>query len=194
MKKFLMLVFCSLFCMSSAQAGDDLLNMYQGYAGDTQTSLDKAHRGVDEMGAWLSETVADALNFPAGSSNRKLSALRPQFSDQGYQSYVNFLADMGFADALQKQTLTLSSVVNSAPLLIGQGSSAGRYAWAYEMKVLLTANLAPGQPPVTRDTTVRIQVGRSAKGPAPNGVLIESWQEFKEAPPADSSGKPANQP
>lgn len=183
------LLIALLFWSGPAFAGNDLLNMYKGYAGDTQMAPDRPHRSASELGAWLSDTVADALVFTPGTSAGKLSSIKTEFSDAGWKMYTDFLAAQGLSSALQTQTLNMSTIVNSTPLLIGQGASAGRYAWAYEMPVVLTAIAAPGQPAATREIILRVQVGRSPKGAAPHGVLIESWQEFRE-PPAESGGKP----
>lgn len=162
----------------SAQAGSELLNMYQGYEADTQSALTSPHRGVGELSTWLSDEVADDLQFSPGKAAAKLNAVRADFSEAGYQSYLKFLNDMNFTFSLQNQSLNLSSIVTSAPVLIGQGASAGRYAWVYEMPVVLTIG---GQQPTSKETTIRIQIGRSAKATSDMGVLIESWSEYKDS-------------
>lgn len=191
----ILLVMALVLVFAAPARAEDLMSIYKSYEGDTQMALDHPHRGVSELGSWLSDTVADALQFSPNKANAKLSAIRPYFSDQGYKTYLAFLDQMGLSVALQKQTLNLTSVVNAAPLLIGQGASAGRYAWAYEMPVVLSAMPGPDADPLSKTVTLRIQIGRNAKAPGPNGVFIESWQTFTEGDTAkDASGKPANQP
>lgn len=172
----------------SAHAGSDLLGMYKGYTGDSQTALTSPHRGIGELGTWLSDKVADDLQFSSGRATAKLTIIKADFSDAGYQSYLKFLNDMNFTFALRNQSLNLSSIVTSAPVLIGQGASRGRYAWLYEMPVVLTMG---GQQPVSKETTIRVQLGRSAKATNDMGVLIESFSEYKDpnaAPGTDNGG------
>lgn len=181
--KYLVLCF-ALLIATPAYAADDLLGMYQSYDGDSQAALTSPHRSASELGNWLSDTVADALMFNPKDATRKLAAVRTDFSEQGYKAYLAFLSDQGFSAALQNQTLQLSTIVNSTPLLIGQGASAGRFAWAFEVPVVMTVGQS-GVQPQSRNVTLRIQIGRSASGPAPNGVVVESWQVFQEG-----SGQP----
>lgn len=189
MMKYLLII-AFMLCAAPSQAGSasssDLLNMYQGYAADSLSKLDVPHRSPTELGVWLSDRVADALLFTPNNAAKKLVAIKPYFSEQGYKAYLAFMAAHGYADKLQAQTLTLSTIVNSEPMLIGQGASAGRYAWAFEMPIVVSGDGG------NKTIVMRIQVGRAAKGPAPMGVLIENWQEFKE-PAADTSAESSGQ-
>jgi len=153
-----------------------LLNLYVGPANDTLTDLNKAHRSEREIADWVSDIVATSLQFQAGQTNTKLLAVKPNFTDSGYKAYLTFLGSQPFAAALRDQTLSLNSAVNATPLLIGQGASGGRFAWAYEMPVIMTPKGQKSLKPVT----VRIQIGRNAKGAAPHGVLIENWTVYQE--------------
>jgi len=167
-----------------AQDNKEYLDMYQGYAGDTQTEIQKAHRSVREMEEWVSDTVANALLFQTGKVNTKLAAMKPLFSETGYKAYLNFLATQPFSANLRAQTLSLSTIVNNTPLLIGQGASGGRYAWAFELPVIMTPSGGTPSEPVI----LRIQIGRAANAPAPDGVVIENWQVYNEPvqnPPAN---------
>lgn len=153
----------------------EILDLYVGPTGETLSSLSKAHRSVREISDWTFDAVADALDFKAGASNSKLLAVKPKFSEGGYKAYLAFLGAQPFAQALQAQQLSLSAIVNASPILIGQGATNGRYAWMFEMPIIMTANGVPGAP-----TVIRIQVGRNALGPEPHGVLIENWQVRQE--------------
>lgn len=176
----------ALLAALPAHAQEDLNSIYQGYTADTAT-LSQPHRGINELGVWLSETAAGALQFSRGKSAQKLTEIRPLFTEEGFRTYVEFMNTLGLSDALQKQTLQMSSIINSAPLLIGQGASAGRYAWAYEMQATLSA-AGPSGAEQSKSVTLRIQIGRSPTAANPMGVLIESWQIFAE-PPANAGGQ-----
>lgn len=194
MKKFILAFALMLIAATPARAAEDLMGMYQGYAADSNVALDKAHRGLNELSDWISDVAADALVFTPAKTAQKLAAIRPLFSEGGYTAYKAFLDKMGFADAIVNQTLNISAIVNREPLLIGQGASAGRYAWAFEVPVVLSVADKAGTQPVSKNVTLRIQFGRSAKGAPPHGLLIENWQETAEEPAADTqepSGQPA---
>lgn len=154
----------------------DWLNMYVGPTEDTLTDLQKAHRSLREISDWVSETIADCLQFSPGRTNEKLLSVKPDFTDAGYKAYLAFLGSQPFAADLRGQTLKLITIVNDSPLLIGQGASGGRYAWMFEMPVIMTAQNQQAAKPVI----LRIQVGRRAGAPAPHGIVIENWQVFEE--------------
>ncbi len=198
MKRTALVLTLATFLASSplwAAEKNDLLNMYQGYSGDSQLALDRPHRSASELSDWISETAANALLFTPGQSVTKLNQLRPLFTAQGYTSYLNFLASKGLIDPLKTQTLSLSTIVSNAPLLIGQGASAGRYAWAFEVPVVLSV----GRPATNTPAILRIQFGRAANGAKPHGLLIENWQEYNAeaasgTQPAQDGGQPPTTP
>ncbi|NBX65474.1 MAG: hypothetical protein EBQ96_00540 [Proteobacteria bacterium] len=196
MKIFVMAFAFMCFFLPSARAAEDLMAIYKTYDGDTHVTLDKAHRSHAELAEWISDAAAGVLAFTPGKTSEKLLEIRPLFSESGYKAYIDFMTSMGLAPAIENKTLSMMGIVDSAPLLIAQGASTGRYAWAYEVPVVLSINGKPGEAPVTRSVTLRIQFGRSAKGVPPHGVLIENWQMLTEAPPAaanapqESGGQP----
>lgn len=164
-------------------ASSGLLEMYKPYEADTLTDLTKSHRSVREVSEWLSSMVADSLIFRPGTTREKLEKIRPYFTESGYQAYMRFLGTTSYADLLRNDTLNLSTIVNNTPLLIGQGTSGGRHAWAFELPVIMT----PLGSNAVRPITLRIQLGRAANAPDPHNVLIENWQIFEEVsqnPPA----------
>jgi len=181
-----------------AHAADDLLGMYQGYSADSQVGVDQPHRSLSELADWISDTTANALLYVPGKTSQKLAAIRPLFSEQGYKAYTDFLAAQGYGQSAQAQTLSMSTIVNNAPLLIGQGASAGRYAWAFEVPVVMTTSTDPRVAPNSRKVVLRIQFGRSPQGAPPHGLLIENWQVFDETAPqgnaAQGGGQPAGTP
>jgi len=194
MKRFILIA--ALLVTTPVYAGSsELLGMYKGYEADSQSALTQPHRSVTELGNWLSDRVADSLQFTPGKSVAKLNAIKPDFSEQGYAAYAAFLNGLGLTFSLQNQSLNLSTIVTAMPVLIGQGASAGRYAWMFELPVVITIG---GSTPVTKEATLRLQVGRSAAATNAHGVLIENWTEFKVPPPAgateESSGQIQAQP
>jgi hypothetical protein len=175
--KYLIAALVLFFATPALATDTSLLDIYQGYGADTQMSLDRPHRSAEELGSWLSDTVTNALTFTPNQSMQKLNEIKPLFTEAGFQAYLLFMANAGLGDYLKYQTLTLTAIVNNTPILVGQGASAGRYAWAFEVPVVMTA-----MDGANKILTLRIQVGRSAAGPKPHSVLIENWQEFNSAP------------
>ncbi|HEY8964037.1 MAG TPA: DotI/IcmL family type IV secretion protein, partial [Alphaproteobacteria bacterium] len=139
---------------------NELMNLYVGPKDDSLVELEKAHRSTREISDWVSDIVASSLQFEVGKTNEKLLAVKKNFSDAGYKSYLAFLSAQSFSEALRAQKLKLSTVVNGSPLLIGQGSSGGRYAWAFEMPVIMTAQGQKAGQPIN----LRLQIGRSVNG------------------------------
>jgi hypothetical protein len=180
MKKILLAL--AFFISMPAHAAEDLNTLYQGYAADSQVALDQPHRSLSELGTWISDMVADALMLEPASASQKIITLKANFTDGGYQSYLAFLEQTGFAGALRSQSVSLSAVANGLPTLVNQGASGGRYAWLFEIPVILTAQTTSSEDPMTKPVTLRIQIGRAAKGAPPHGILIESWQIQPEAP------------
>lgn len=197
MKKFYLTL--SLFALLAVPApifaADDLMGMYQGYAADTNTPLDQPHRSHEELSQWVSETVADALIFTTGSVRPKLAQIRPEFSDAAWSGYMDFLKSTGYSDLLVSEKLSLNSIVKNEPVIVAQGSSAGRYAWVFEMPVVMTPPVPDGVVVESKTATLRMQIGRSAQGVPPHGLIIESWQVLPEPKPTqESSGQPATAP
>jgi hypothetical protein len=198
MSRFILLVilgFC--FAAAPARAADDLLDIYKPYEADTQVPLTQAHRSLTELSEWLSDTVSNALVFTRGQNAKKLETLRSLFTESGYAAYINFLTAYDLNKDIAEEGLGLSSVVNTAPALIGQGANSTRYAWAFELPVVMTIAGTEGGQPISKKVTLRIQVGRAEAAPAPHQLLIENWQEYKPVPQTTSqntSGQPEQVP
>lgn len=177
--------------MASASK-DELLGMFAGNRPTRTQTLSEPHRSLKEMGNWASNQTAVALQLLPGQGTATLSKNRALFTPAGYAAYMAFLNGLPFAKALQADKLELTSIVDSQPLLIGQGSSNGRYVWIFELPVLITATDAttPGTAARTKDVTLRIQIGRSAAAKNEAGVLIENWGEYIEGQPAKKPATP----
>lgn len=174
-------------------SASDLQNMYQGYKADTQTALDRPHRSHAELSRWLTEKLAALFTFTPGQVAQELQVNRAIFTDVGYQNYLALLGQMPFGAGLRAQNVKVMAVVNAEPLLIGQGSSAGRYAWAFELPLLITYTTQGNSVSEHKALTLRLQMGRAAKGDPVNGVLIETIAEYTE-PRAEAGGQAATAP
>jgi len=170
----------------------DLNGLFTPPTGDTQTDLRKAHRSHDELARWLTERVARLFTFSPGSTAQDLEQARRFFTPAAYQAYLAFLGQQPYADGLRQQAIQVTAVVNAEPLLIGQGASSQRYAWAFEMPVLVSFRPANDTIAEHKHMTLRIQIGRSASGDPQNSVLIESLAEFIE--PKEDSGQTTKDP
>lgn len=190
--KYILFAVMMFLALPAAQAAEDLMGIYQGYAADTQLPLDQPHRSHGELSGWVSDVIADSLTFVPGQTNRKLADIKPRFTEAGFKAYLTFLGQLGFAEDVRQQSLKLGAIVNHEPSLVGQGASGGRYAWAFDVPIVMSTGDRDSTRQVTKTLNLIIQIGRSTDAPEPNGVFIENWTV--KTTPQDNGGQKADTP
>ena len=144
-------------------------------------ALDVSHRSTEAISDWVALAVAEALVFDRSDFLQDLQTTEIYFDEAGRAQYIGFLNDAGVSSALRARTHDIKSFAQKTPLLLNEGAVEGRYRWLYEVPVKVSfvqigrkgyedSNV------VSKDYTIRLQVGRQSARISELGILIETWE------------------
>jgi len=143
---------------------------------------DQPHRTPRELARWVSQAVSEVMTFDARNYDRQLTAAKDYFSDAGYAEFTTYLRQANLKSTLVQGDLRAGIIVDQEPLLLNSGAVGGIFRWLYEVPVTISytkrglRELTPDDTPVmTRQLTIRLQLGRHDEADNEDGVQIESW-------------------
>lgn len=137
------------------------------------------HRATGEITQWAVTTVSDVMTFEK-DYKEQMEASKSLFDKGGRGQYDAFLTENKIMNVVESGQYDVRSYVRDKPLLLNEGDVQGRYRWLYEVS-LMTSYIPRGVKnykeiePVSRNMTLRIQVGRSAEADNELGLQVELW-------------------
>lgn len=144
--------------------------------------LNLPHRTPFQVADWLTKTTSESLTFTNPDQTQNLQSLQKYFTEDGWRLYSTFLNQTNIQKVLETNRYTIRAFVEEQPLLLNKGALGGSYKWLYEVPIMVTY-LKKGQSDyktqagesATQKIILNIQVGRTEKEDADNGLLIEIW-------------------
>jgi len=153
-----------------------------GGLSESSDNLSVAHRHEDQIGEWVMEKMAAALNIPANGYKIHLQDLTGFFDQYAVAGFDKFMRDTNILPRLETGTYSLRSFVDEKPYLINEGAVEKRYRWLFEVPVTLTfmptggvdnPYAEKGKDPATYKLIITTQVGRVSGGD--DGLILENW-------------------
>jgi len=96
----------------------------------------------DYIVQWSKLVVRSAYTFDFAHSDQQLQAVEPNFTPDGWASFLKAVQDSGFLDVVKQKRLMVSSVINGPPVILDQYIMNGVYTWVVQMPVLILFNSA----------------------------------------------------
>lgn len=123
---------------------------------------------------WLSNVVQSVLNFSFLNYDDTLKNSRQYFTDNGWQSFQNFLGQYATKDRVEKTRTFINGVLSAAPSIIRQGpfDVQNRYAWVLDAPVTIHY-ITPGTNPLSQQVRLNILIVRVPTLDNLYGVAIE---------------------
>ncbi len=147
--------------------------------------LDDPHRGQEQVGEWLAQSVAQMLNFAGNTYDDHVRAIGPYTDERARTDFHGFVIGSNILDTLNSNSYQLRSSVQGAALLLNKGTVDGRFRWLFEVPVLIT--FLPADAKSYKDTEqlsqhllVTVQAGRTAYGTNQDELMVESFAVRKD--------------
>jgi intracellular multiplication protein IcmL len=134
------------------------------------TSLDRPVNTLPEVTNWLSSAVTQAYTFSFANYQAELSAARVSFTPNGWKGFEKALKDSGNLKAVIENKYVSTAVPTGAAILISQGIVDGRYAYKFQLPILVTYQSAVQR--TTQNLMVTVIVVRQPETEAPRGLGI----------------------
>ena len=134
--------------------------------------LDEPVRSDAELGNWVVGAVTDAYTLGHHDWQRRLADAREDFSDRGYEKFVESLDESKYLPILRDHSQVATAVAEGAPRIVDRGMLDGeRLGWKLQFPMLVTFRY--GKESETKRYDVEVVVGRVPFDERPTGLAIE---------------------
>ena len=144
------------------------------------TPLDEPIMSDAALRNWTVAAVTEAFTLGHHDWRLRLSSVRGNFTDEGYESFLASLNESLFLDRLRDNLQVASAVAQGAPVVTDTRYFEGRLGWAIEFPLLVT--FAAGARSVSQDLVARVLVMRVPLSERPAGIGIEQLLAEKRRP------------
>ena len=134
------------------------------------TPLDEPIMSDAALRNWTVSAVTEAFTLGHHDWRLRLSSVRKNFTDEGYESFLAGLNESLFLDRLRDNLQVASNVAQGAPVVTETRYFQGRVGWAIEFPLLVT--FAAGTRSVSQDLIARVLVMRVPLSKRPAGIGI----------------------
>ena len=130
---------------------------------------------ASERSLWVTQTITSALSMDFTNFRAQLQSSRANFTSEGHDGFLKALQSSGIMASIIQYKYIMSAVPKAAPLLVaGERLPDGRFAWQYELPVLLTFQASDKTN--AQEMTLQIVVVRVKETENPKGMAIARFQ------------------
>ncbi len=135
------------------------------------TPLDEPIMSDAALRNWTVSAVTEAFTLGHHDWRMRLAAVRENFTDRGYESFVAGLEESLFLERLTNNLQVASAVARDAPVITATEVRSGKVAWTIEFPLLVT--FQAGDRRASQDLIARVLVLRVPLSERARGIGIE---------------------
>ena len=122
---------------------------------------------------WAKLAAISAYTYNFVDYSRQLIKLKPYFTANGWDIFLQALRDSNNVDTVIQKKLSVSAVPTSRPIILDKGILNGRYTWRVQMKMLITYQSASEY--TQNATVVTMLINRVSTFNSPRGIGISQF-------------------
>lgn len=151
-----------------------------GAVHEDTSDLRLPHRYEEQIGAWLTSSLSELLNFDPGNYDVHVNEALAYMDTYALSDFHSFLQETGLLNRLNLTGTVLRSYVSERPFLVNEGAAEGRYRWLMQVPVTLTLlprgmqDYSKHPNPETHHYIISTQIGRTDR--TADGMLIENMR------------------
>lgn len=130
-------------------------------------ALDRPVESLPVISAWVANAVSQSLTFSFANYRQEFAAARQHFTPEGWAEFERALLDSGLLRIVRENMYVATAVPTSAPVLSQQGLMNGRYAWRFQIPMVVSYESAAqrmGQNLMVTVTVVRVPETDNPRG------------------------------
>jgi hypothetical protein len=135
------------------------------------------------LGNWAGNVVAKSLSLDFLTWRKTLLDLKGEFDPDGFESYLRSLESGGYLVKVEKKRMSLSCLVEGAPVITNSGPVDGVMTWQMEMPLALSYESSEGlvsRLNVIAEVSVkRTSLDQNARGVAIKRIVLASPTEAR---------------
>jgi intracellular multiplication protein IcmL len=136
-------------------------------------ALNEPNLSTPALMSWSAQAATEVMTFGFNDYRRRLQEASRNFTRTGWASFTGALDKSRILEMVQQNQQVVTAAPRSAPVLISEGMSNGRYQWQVEIPMVITYQA--GSQTRADNLIVTLLIVRVSKLESPNGVGIEQW-------------------
>jgi intracellular multiplication protein IcmL len=136
-------------------------------------ALNEPNLSTPALMSWSAQAATEVMTFGFNDYRRRLQEASRNFTRTGWASFTGALDKSRILEMVQQNQQVVTAAPRSAPVLISEGMSNGRYQWQIEIPMVITYQA--GSQTRADNLIVTLLIVRVSKLESPNGVGIEQW-------------------
>jgi len=129
--------------------------------------LDRPVESLPVISAWVANAVSQSLTFSFANYRQEFANARQHFTPQGWAEFERALIDSGLLRIVRENMYVTTAVPSGAPVLSQQGLMGGRYAWRFQIPMVVSYESAAqrmGQNMMVTVTVIRVPETENPRG------------------------------
>lgn len=168
----LLLVLISLYLYSN-QPSPVVFNVGADWRVQPPVPIDQPYLSDPDLVQWVSDTLPKVFVFDFMHYEAQLKAVKPYFTPEGYQTFLNELNNYASYSSVQTDKSFIYAEATGAPSIINKGlSDQNIYFWRVQMPI--EVYYEGGTPHQKKKITFEVIVGRVPTLDNLNGVAISN--------------------
>lgn len=123
--------------------------------------------------AFAQRAATEPWNMDYVKYVQQLAAVKPLFTNRGYQSFLDAMQKSGNIDSMKSGEMIFYATAAMPPIIVSEGIHEGHYIWKMEVPVKLTMEGRKGKKTV--DLLIRMIVTRVPLIENPKGVAVDLY-------------------
>jgi hypothetical protein len=148
------------------------------YAGEV-ANLANANRTGEEITAWGSKAVAEALSFTPNDFEKQIRESQKYFMQTGWADYAEYLKNTQLLGIAQSGKYAIAAIPNGEPMITDSGAQNGAWHWTLNVPVIISVSTPDPsgalQTVSTRKTRLTLVLSRVAEG-GDDGIAVAGWK------------------
>ena len=135
--------------------------------------LNEPNLSTPALTSWAAQAATETMTFGFHDYRRRLQESSRNFTRTGWDSFTTALGKSRIIELVEQQQQVVTATPDSAPVILSEGLSMGRYQWLLEVPITVNYQSTGGSR--TDRSLVRMLVVRVPRLESPSGVGIEQW-------------------
>lgn len=136
------------------------------------TPIDQAITTLNELNTWVVNSTTQALTFSFANYRQELSAARQNFTTAGWAGFEKALAESNLLETIKARRYVSTAVPAGAPVLMASGLVEGRFAYKFQVPIVVT--YASASETTSKQYLFEVVVVRQPETVHPRGLGIAS--------------------
>lgn len=136
-------------------------------------ALNEPNLSTPALTSWAAQAATEVMTFGFHDYRRRLQESSRNFTRTGWDSFTKALEKARIIEIVEQQQQVVTAAPDSAPVVISEGLSFGRYQWMIEVPITINYQSTGGSR--TDRLLVRMLIVRVPRLESPSGVGIEQW-------------------